>query len=63
MNSLLNSKQKFGANNLTEIGVKRGNFLAGDQRKRKEKGGEEEEEEAVETMLPIVRKQPRKIMG
>ena len=34
---MLNSKLEFGAYNLTEVGVKRGNFLAGETGKRKEK--------------------------
>ena len=61
LHNLLNSKQEFGANNLTEIGVKRGVFLAGDRGKRKEREGEEREKVATEKVVTGERKQPRKI--
>ena len=61
IHNLLNSKQEFGANNLTEIGVKRGVFLAGDRGKRKERETEEREKVATEKVVTGERKQPRKI--
>ena len=43
LHNLLISKQEFGANNLTETRVKRGNFMAGERdRERKGKGRREE---------------------
>ena len=50
LDNLLNSKQEFGANNLSEIGVKKGVFLAGNKKKRKSdemEAGEESEEAGI----------------
>ena len=50
LENLLNSKQKFGANNLRKIGVKKGVFLAGNKKKRKSdemEAGEESEEAGI----------------
>ena len=43
LSNLLNSKMEFGANNLSEIGVKKGHFLVGEKRKRRD--DEEKKEE------------------
>ena len=45
LGSLLNSKNEFGSNNLSEIAVRKGNYMVGGEPKRKREEGEEEKKE------------------
>ena len=49
LGSLLNQKHEFGSNNLSEVAVKKGNFMVGGGPKRKSMEEEEEKTEEEET--------------